>query len=192
MLHRHKTDPKLPLSPICLNLSTRDSPNPGPLTGILVDWAGRCMRGMLDSEYVGFDAVVGANAAGEPFADVISRISGVPRLVYLAGERTLPCALNGSMPQTGSRVLIVDDVITAGNSKWATVDALRRAGFEVTDIVVLIDREYGGVESLHERGIHVHAVYRLSEMITWYYAKGAISKEMYDAIAEYFQLPVCI
>ncbi len=48
----------------------------------------------------------------------------------------------------GSRVVIVEDVVTTGGS---TLDAVRRAeesGLEVAAVVAVVDREQGGAESL--------------------------------------------
>ena len=51
----------------------------------------------------------------------------------------------------GTRILVVDDVITTGNSTGIACDRLREAKNQIVGIVGLIDREEGGVESLVEK-----------------------------------------
>lgn len=182
----HGDDPTKPLVPIYFNLRAPDNPKPGPLLPDVTDRAARCMLGILEAEYVKYQAVAGVPHAGDPFADALARLRGVPRLSHTkgdAGERPFPAC--GPMPGPGTQVLIVDDVITTGASKMPTIDCLRRADFAVTDIVVLVDREQGGIEEMHDDKFHVHAVFTLSWLLQLYYGKGVISIEMYDAIAEY-------
>ena len=57
----------------------------------------------------------------------------------------------------GERVLLIDDVITRGDSKIEAVETLREAGLVVEHIAVLLDREGGGVEMLRSEGFQVHA-----------------------------------
>ena len=54
-------------------------------------------------------------------------------------------------PDTPSRVLIVDDVITTGRSIGLAADALLSAGHSIAAIVAIVDREQGGVAFLEEK-----------------------------------------
>jgi orotate phosphoribosyltransferase len=53
----------------------------------------------------------------------------------------------------GSRVVIVDDVITRGTSAVKAVDGVRAAGCEVVRVIALVDRLCGAEELFRERGI---------------------------------------
>lgn len=50
----------------------------------------------------------------------------------------------------GSRVAVVDDVVTSGKSVLQAIAACREEGLEVSQVVVLVDREEGGMERLRE------------------------------------------
>ena len=51
----------------------------------------------------------------------------------------------------GTKIMVVDDVITTGTSTGLACDRLLDAGNRIVGIVGLIDREQGGVETLLER-----------------------------------------
>ena len=65
----------------------------------------------------------------------------------------------------GERVLLLDDVITRGDSKIEAVETLREAGLIVEHIAVLLDREGGGVEMLRSEGFQVHAALTLTVLL---------------------------
>ena len=66
---------------------------------------------------------------------------------------------------SGERALVIDDLITRGDSKLEAIAPLRNVGLQVSDVAVLLDRQSGGVQTLASAGIAVHAVLRLSEML---------------------------
>jgi len=57
----------------------------------------------------------------------------------------------------GDVALVVDDLITRGDSKLEAIAPLEEAGLSVHDVVVLIDREQGGADDLSRRGYKLHA-----------------------------------
>lgn len=65
----------------------------------------------------------------------------------------------------GETVVVLDDLISSGNSKLNAIEPLQRAGLEVNDVVVLIDRETGGSEELARQGVTVHSVFKLRDLI---------------------------
>ncbi len=67
--------------------------------------------------------------------------------------------------QAGQMALLIDDLITKGQSKMEALAPLEAAGLSVHDILVLIDREQGGVEVLDAQGYAVHAVLTLNQIL---------------------------
>lgn len=70
--------------------------------------------------------------------------------------------VEGVVPPEGSRVAIVDDVVTSGGSVLEAVDAVEELGLEVAVVVPLVDREEGGREAVAERNIPFEPVCTLS------------------------------
>jgi uridine monophosphate synthetase len=67
--------------------------------------------------------------------------------------------------QAGERILVIDDLITRGDSKLEAIAPLQAAGLVVKDIAVIVDRESGGVQSLAASGVKVHAALRLTQLL---------------------------
>jgi uridine monophosphate synthetase len=65
----------------------------------------------------------------------------------------------------GETVVVLDDLISSGNSKTSAIKPLVEAGLQVHDIVVLIDRESGGREELAAQNVTVHSVFKLRDLL---------------------------
>ena len=93
--------------------------------------------------------------------------------------------------EDGDRVLIVDDVITTGDTKLEAVEILeeeaRRRGvsIEVVGVAVLIDREEGGSEELSKRGLKLYKVLGVRELVGILLSEGLIESSAADAIMRY-------
>ncbi len=85
----------------------------------------------------------------------------------------------------GETVLLVDDLITRGDSKLEAIGPLQEAGLVVRDVLVLIDREQGGAEDLARHGVRLHAVLPLTRMLSILRDAGRISEEKYREVVEY-------
>jgi orotate phosphoribosyltransferase len=59
----------------------------------------------------------------------------------------------------GSRVAILEDVVTTGGSTLRCVEALRDAGFEVAGVVAIVDRQEGGRGNLEHAGLRVATLF---------------------------------
>jgi orotate phosphoribosyltransferase len=66
--------------------------------------------------------------------------------------------------QKGDRVIILDDVITTGGSTIRAIEAAEDFGLQVVKVVVLVDREEGGKETIEKLGPKVEAVFTLTEL----------------------------
>jgi uridine monophosphate synthetase len=67
--------------------------------------------------------------------------------------------------QVGERVAVIEDLITSGGSTIDTAEQLRAAGLVVEHVIVLIDREQGGVAKLAQAGIQAHSVLKLTAIL---------------------------
>ncbi|MBW1968495.1 MAG: orotate phosphoribosyltransferase [Deltaproteobacteria bacterium] len=74
--------------------------------------------------------------------------------------------------QPGQRVVIIDDVATTGGS---TIKAIERAGSEgldVVKVVILVDRQEGGLENIRQHVRDVAAVISRDELMKQYEKMG--------------------
>ena len=68
--------------------------------------------------------------------------------------------LIANAPAAGTRVVIVDDVVTTGKSTIDAIRAARSAGCDVLGVIVLMDRlEQNGAQNIREHVMNYHAVF---------------------------------
>lgn len=63
----------------------------------------------------------------------------------------------------GSRVAVVEDVVTTGNASKTAVERLRAHGYVVDTVLALVDRQAGGREALAAMGLTLHALFDVSD-----------------------------
>jgi orotate phosphoribosyltransferase len=82
----------------------------------------------------------------------------------------------------GDKVLLVDDLVTSGGSLLNAVNAIVAEGGAVENALVLIDREEGGREALHEKKIALVNLVTMSEVAQVLFSKEVITKDQMASI----------
>ena len=65
----------------------------------------------------------------------------------------------------GTRVTVLEDVVTTGGSAIKAAEKLRDAGYVVERVVAIIDRQEGGVDAMKEAGLELKSIFTLEEML---------------------------
>jgi orotate phosphoribosyltransferase len=110
------------------------------------------------------DRIAGIPYAGLPLAVATSLAGRIPLIYPRREEKAYGThkRIEG-LYTAGERVVVIDDIITDGASKFEAIAPLEAAGLVVKDLVILIDREQGGRELLAARGYTLHAVLTISQ-----------------------------
>jgi len=122
------------------------------------------------------DRIAGIPYAGLPLAVATSLAARIP-LIYPRREEKgygTRKKIEG-LYEAGERVVVIDDIITDGASKFEAIGPIEEAGLIVKDLVILIDREQGGRELLGARGYALHAVLTISQCFDEAEAAGLAS-----------------
>ena len=125
-----------------------------------------------------FDRIAGVPYAGIPIAVVFSLHAKKP-MVYTRKERKdhgMKKMVEGIF-SVGEKVLVVDDIITTGESKIEAIQPLLESGLKVKDVLVVVDREHGGKEFLEEKGFILHSAIKITEMVGFLEQKGFVAKK---------------
>lgn len=65
----------------------------------------------------------------------------------------------------GDRVVIIEDVITTGGSTIQAIDKANESGLEIVKIIILVDREEGGIENITKKGYEAESLFKKSELL---------------------------
>ncbi|MCL2172938.1 MAG: orotate phosphoribosyltransferase [Candidatus Bathyarchaeota archaeon] len=85
------------------------------------------------------------------------------------------------------KILFVDDVVSEGLSKIEGIKPLKEVGAEVKHILVIVNREQGGKETLEKIGYTVHALAKISEIVIALQKNGKISAEQAKTVLDYIK-----
>ena len=132
-----------------------------------------------------FELVAGVPVGGLLLGTAYSLETNIP-LIYprLRPEGAGKRGIEGRYWQ-GARVLIIDDLITRGGSIVDTARFLEEHGIIVKDVIVLVDREQGAGERLHQHGYNLISILKLEVMLNYYMTKGLITEETFRRCMDY-------
>ena len=119
---------------------------------------------------IDFAAVGGMSIGADPIVGGILTVAaerGRPLLGFLvrkaAKEHGTKRAVEGPV-QPGSKVVIVDDVITTGGSSLQAIDHVQEMGCKVVGVVGVCDRLQGGAEAFAARGIRFQSLLTIRDL----------------------------
>ena len=72
--------------------------------------------------------------------------------------------IEGSMPPEGSRITILEDVITTGGSAIKAANKVVEAGYVVRNIVSIVDRLEGGEDAIIDAGFVPYSIFDIKEI----------------------------
>ena len=72
----------------------------------------------------------------------------------------------------GTKVVVVEDVVTTGQSALKAVERLKSAGYTVEEIIALVDRQQGGGELYQQQELKFQAVFTIQDIQQQYLARG--------------------
>lgn len=135
--------------------------------------------------------LMGTSTAGIAHAAIAASILGLP-MGYVRGEAKSHGRNNrieGRMPE-GTKVVVIEDLISTGGSAIEVVEALREAGAEVLGIVSIFT--YGmkkGLERLAAAGVENHSLSNLDALVEVAAQNGYIAPEWKERILRFRDNP---
>lgn len=119
---------------------------------------GRLMLEMLKQNGIRADAIGGPAVAAIPVVSavaVVSGLEGTPLPAFFvrkeAKQHGTGRQIEGFAGAPGSRVVLVDDTCTTGESVLVACDRAEEAGYKVVAVLCVVDREEGGAENIAVR-----------------------------------------
>ena len=139
------------------------------------------LQNIVDIEQI--DAICGIPTAGLTYASTVAYNLKKP-FIYVRKETRnhgIGRKVEGLL-HPGGKVVILDDLITAGTSKLTSAIAIKNEGGIVEDAVVLIDRMEGGKERLATSNVNLKAITNIIEIADLLYDRDIINSDQKLAI----------
>ncbi len=129
---------------------------------------GRLFLPMLPSTT---QAVAGLTLGADPVVTAVS-VAGayagesIPALIIRkqAKGHGTQAYIEGPVLSSGSEVVVVEDVVTTGQSALTAVHRLQNAGYKVDRVIALVDRLQGGAELYRQAGLSFQALFTIAEV----------------------------
>ena len=116
-------------------------------------------------------AVAGLTLGADPIVSAVSVVSAIenrpiPALIIrkeAKGHGTKAYIEGLSLPD-GAVVVVLEDVVTTGQSAMKAVERLRQANYKVDTVMALVDRIQGGAELYASAGLKFQSVFNITEI----------------------------
>lgn len=196
-LKSHKLYPGAPDSPIFFSIRLKGSSqeHEGTVTLETFDKIGQLITDSFD-KVIGFEHsfIAGIPSAAEPIVDAIMKHlpdDATVKRLYLekvgTGEERRIALKNSENYPRGKSVVLIDDLITKADTKIEAAGALRSCLMFVGLCIVIIDREQGGPEEAEANGLVVYSIYKMDDILDFYYNRGLITAKQVVEVKTYKQ-----
>ena len=134
---------------------------------------GLTLASLLMLMYVETDVVAGLTLGADPLVSGVSLVSALDRRLVnglivrkeAKGHGT-QAWIEGPLPKEGTKITVLEDVITTGGSAIKAVKRLRDAGYEVNKVISIVDRQEDGEAdtAMKLAGLELVSLFTLKEL----------------------------
>jgi orotate phosphoribosyltransferase len=128
-------------------------------------------RLLLDKLSPSITAVAGLTLGADPMVTAVSIVGAyrdrpvTPLIVRKAAKgHGTQAYIEGPALAPNTPVVVLEDVVTTGQSAWLAVERLRNAGYAVDTILALVDRQQGGREFYQSKGLKFESLFLISDI----------------------------
>lgn len=121
------------------------------------------------------EAVAGLTLGADPMVSSLSVVSvyenrPIPALIIRkeAKGHGTKAYIEGPELSPGANVVVLEDVVTTGQSALKAVQRLTDAGYSVDKVIALVDRHQGGAELYQNAGLNLESLYSINQLQTRY------------------------
>ena len=133
---------------------------------------GLTLVSMMLLEHVQTQVVAGLTLGADPLVSGVAVCSALDgRMVNALIVRKEPKGhgtgawIEGLLPPEGTKVTVLEDVVTTGGSAIKAAEKLRDAGYVVERVVAIVDRQEGGKDAMIEANLELCSLFQLSELV---------------------------
>uniref|UniRef100_A0A665V922 Uridine 5'-monophosphate synthase n=1 Tax=Echeneis naucrates TaxID=173247 RepID=A0A665V922_ECHNA len=154
----------------------------------LMNQVASLMYQRVQEEGLQFDSVCGVPYTALPLATIICSRHELPMLIRRkeAKDYGTKRVVEGLIRE-GDLCLIIEDTVTTGSSILETAEVLYKEGLKVTDAIVLMDREQGGLPMLASQGIKLHPIISMFKLLNVLQAAERIDAQTAQKVRKFIK-----
>ncbi len=121
---------------------------------------------LLNEKTINVDRICGVPYGALSMATALSLQTNIPQILKRKEAKSYggKKLIDGNFNK-GDKVLLIEDVVTSGISLIETITELENAGLVIEKILVVLDRQEGGVELLKQKGYVVESILTKEELL---------------------------
>jgi len=136
------------------------------------------------------DVVAGAETAGIPIAAAIAIKAKLPMIYVRKRPKSYgTMSFIEGVLEKDQKVVLIDDMITDGRSKVRFIEGIRKEGAICEDVLVIIDREQGGTDTLVAEKAKLHSLITLKEVLEYMKKAELVDDDNYNITFNYLNNP---
>jgi orotate phosphoribosyltransferase len=126
----------------------------------------------------GTQGVAGLTLGADPIVSAVSVVSALGQQPVFALIIRKEAKGHGTQAYiegpviAGATVAVLEDVVTTGKSALTAVQRLRDAGYQVNQVISLVDRQQGGAELYASAGLEFVSLFNIQDLQTKYRQLG--------------------
>jgi orotate phosphoribosyltransferase len=131
---------------------------------------GLTLTSLLLLEHIDTTTVAGLTLGADPLVSGVAVVSALDKsLINALIVRKEPKGhgtgawIEGPVLPEGSKVTVLEDVVTTGGSAIKAAQKLRDAGHVVERVVAIVDRQEGGLEAMKDEGLELKSLFTLED-----------------------------
>ena len=132
---------------------------------------GLTLTSLLMLKEVETPVVAGLTLGADPLVSGVSLVSALDgRMINGLIVRKEPKGhgteawIEGLLPPEGTKITVLEDVVTTGGSSIKAVEKLRDAGYVVEKVVAIVDRQEGGKDVMIDNKLDFHSIFTLEDL----------------------------
>lgn len=142
---------------------------------------------VIKKENINFDIIAGVEAAGIPHSSGLGFFLKIPSVFVrkqIKDHGTKKMVEGGNV--SGKKVLLIEDVVSAGHSSLAAVEALRTNGAIVTDCLVILSYGFSEAKQGFENAnVHLHTLTSFTEILEEAKKQGILEGESLKIVEDW-------
>ena len=138
---------------------------------IILTGRGLTLTSLLMLKEVQTNVVAGLTLRADPLVSGVSLVSALDgRMVNALIIRKEPkgygtaSQIEGPLPVKGSKITVLEDVVTTGGSSIKAVKVLRDEGYIVERVVSIVDRQEGGKDAMMDNDLELCSLFTIEDL----------------------------